>query len=464
MKRWLPWLDQQRPPSCSLGGWRSFQLGLVFLPTSALIACLALLASLTLWRPASQPRLLSRPLARWLLALGLWMLVTTLASPVPMEMRLRLFNWLPFFWLLLAAPPYLATPAARDRFSLVVLVATVPALLVGLAQAVIGFSGPWQALGSLLIWDLPARFAAQGAGVFPNPNFTAAWYAMAAPLAAARVLTLPSTTGATQRHASWTLLLLLAVALVLSGSRTALSGTLLALLLLSWRHFWKPLLLALASLVSLVVASLLLPGQSPAGLLAQRLSGGLAAKFMPMVQGAGSTAAEAIASGRDPYRSELFAQALQFVQQHPWLGLAESLLRGQPVHQPALLTHTHNVMFQLAIQHGIVASLALLAAVAALVIRPWWSASHLGLRDRGLLAAALGAIWLHSFDIPSFDSRNNVLGWLLLACCYSLARPTRTGSGHDAAEQFPSKAIASGEITAEEIAAETIATREITGD
>jgi O-antigen ligase len=423
MTRWLAWLDQQRPPNCHPAGWRAFQLGLVFLPTSALIAGLSLLASLTLWRPVAEPRPLSRPLARWLLGLGLWMLLTSVASPVPLELKLRLGNWLPFFWLLLAAPPYLATAAARDRFSLMVLVATVPALLVGLAQAVIGISGPWQALGSLLIWDLPARFAAQGAGVFPNPNFTAAWYAMAAPLAAARVLTLPASARAVVRCVSWLLLMLLAVALVLSGSRTALSGTLLALLLLSWRKFWKPLMVGLVMLVGLSVAALLLPAQSPAGLLAQRLSGGLGAKFMPMVQGAGSTAAEAIASGRDPYRSELFAQALQFVQQHPWLGLAESLLGGGPVHQPALLTHTHNVVFQLAIQHGLVASLVLLTIVGALVIRPWWSTRAMGFKDRALLAASLGAIWLHGFDIPSFDSRNNVLGWLLLTCCSCLAGP-----------------------------------------
>jgi O-antigen ligase len=93
------------------------------------------------------------------------------------------------------------------------------------------------------------------------------------------------------------------------------------------------------------------------------------------------------------------------------------------VHQPALLTHTHNVVFQLAIQHGLVASLALLTIVGALVVRPWWSTRNLGLKDRALLAASLGAIWLHGFDIPSFDSRNNVLGWLLLTCCYGLARP-----------------------------------------
>ena len=38
----IQWLDSQRPAHCSRAGWRSFQLGLLFLPTSALLAGLGL--------------------------------------------------------------------------------------------------------------------------------------------------------------------------------------------------------------------------------------------------------------------------------------------------------------------------------------------------------------------------------------------------------------------------------------
>jgi len=408
------WLDSQRPAHCSRAGWRSFQLGLVFLPTSALLAGLGLLGAISLWRPANEPSPLSRPLARWLLLLAVWMLVTLLATPTSLEVKLRLGNWLPFFWFALAARPYVDTPASRERLGLLVLVATVPALMVGLLQALLLFSGPWTGLWGLLNWDLPARFAAEGAGVFPNPNFTAAWYAMALPIAACQALS------SKRRPWAIALLVLLAAGVVLSGSRTALVGATVGVLLLAWRRFWKPVLLLALAQAALVSTALLLPTSTGPGWLANRLSGGLASKFEPMLRGAGHTAAEAIAAGRDPYRSELFPQAVQFIHQHPLLGLAEPLLGLPTVQPPALLTHTHNVVFQLSIQHGLPAALLLMAIVGWLLLRAWQAVGP-RLRDRALLASAVAAVWLHAYDIPSFDSRNNMLGWLLLSCCAAVA-------------------------------------------
>jgi O-antigen ligase len=179
------------------------------------------------------------------------------------------------------------------------------------------------------------------------------------------------------------------------------------------------LLLALAQ-ATLVSTAVLLPTSTGLGLLANRLSGGMASKISPMLHRAGSTAAEAIASGRDPYRSELFPQAVQFIQHHPWLGLAEPLLGLPPVPPPALITHTHNVVFQLSIQHGLPAALLLMAIVGWLLLRAWQAVGP-GLGDRALLASAVAAVWLHAYDIPSFDSRNNMLGWLLLSCCAAVA-------------------------------------------
>ena len=407
----LAWVDASRPPNVKPAGWRAFQLGLVFMPTSALLAGLGLLASLTLWRPVNEPRPLSRPMARWLLLLATWLAVTMLAGGGSLEVKLRLANWLPFFWLLLAAVPYLATVPSRERLGLLVLVATVPALLVGLLQALLLLSGPWTALGGLLNWDLPARYAAEGAGVFPNPNFTAAWYTMALPIAAAHGLQ-------RSQWPAWGLLALLSTGVVLSGSRTALVGSTVGVLLLAWRRFWKPVLLLAALQTALVTLALLLPSDHGIGPLAQRLSGGLASKLAPMLRGAGSTAAEAIASGRDPYRSELFPQAIQFIQHHPLLGLAEPLLGQPPVEPPALLTHTHNVAFQLSIQHGLPAALLLVGLVLWLLLRGW-QARPQGI-DRALLSSAVAAVWLHAYDIPSFDSRNNMLGWLLLSCCWAV--------------------------------------------
>lgn len=419
VKDGLTWLDADCPCSVQPAGWRAFQLGLFFLPTSALISGLALLASLTLWRPTAEPKPLSRPLARLLLLLSIWLAVTALAAGGTLEVRLRVFNWLPFFWFVLAVQPYVAAPTSRRRLGLMVVIATVPALLVGLSQALFHWSGPWTGLWGLLNWDLPSRFAHQGSGVFPNPNFTAAWYGMVLPLLATETLM------GRQRLTANATLLLLTLAIVLTGSRTVLSGGAVSLLLLAWTRFWKPLSVLAIALTLVVSAAVWLPDSNPIAALAERVSGDLAEKMSNMAHGAGSTAAEAIAAGRQPFRSELFAQAFSFVATHPWLGLAEPLIGLPAVTPPALMTHTHNVLFQLAIQHGLIAALLLVGVVSWLIAAACLRLKTSCLGDRALVISGLMAVWLHAYDIPSFDSRNNMLGWLLLGCCLAISQ---TGS------------------------------------
>ena len=46
MSRLLAWLDRERPPQAAVLGWRCFQLGLLLLPASALLAGLLFLVAL----------------------------------------------------------------------------------------------------------------------------------------------------------------------------------------------------------------------------------------------------------------------------------------------------------------------------------------------------------------------------------------------------------------------------------
>ncbi|MBM5801873.1 MAG: O-antigen ligase family protein [Cyanobacteria bacterium K_DeepCast_35m_m2_023] len=401
--------DTCKPEGCSRDGWRLFQLGLFFMPTSALLSGLALLASLTIRRPRLGQRPGTRPLTRWFMVLAVWMTISVLALPDSLEIKLRLFNWVPFFWMFCAATPYLSTPQSRKAFCCSLLLGTVPVVAVGLLQALFRWSGPWTVLGGLIAWEMPARFAQNGAGVFPNPNFTAAWYALVLPMLAAIA----------DSTATRLLLSTLVAALAMTGSRTAMGGAIGGVLLLSWQRFWKPVGALLAALATLTAIALRAPAGSLAGNLSQRMTGGLANKIAPMLQGAGSTASDAIASGREPYRSELFAQAVGFVQQHPWLGKAQTLAGLAPIDSPKLLTHTHNIFFQLAIDHGLPLALMTTALVSWVVIKAWQRSSHQGAIDRALIVSATIALWLHAFDIPSFDSRINMLGWLLISSCWA---------------------------------------------
>ncbi|MBM5798943.1 MAG: hypothetical protein FJ060_12430, partial [Cyanobacteria bacterium K_Offshore_0m_m2_072] len=263
LQRGWSWLGEQTPAHCSRRGWCAFQAGLFWMPSSALIGGLLLFLSLTLWAPLKQPRPLQRPLARVLLALATLMVVTTIAAApaLTLEQQLRLMNWLPFFWFFLAMRPYLSTPAARNRLAMALVAGTVPIAVLGLAQASWGFSGPWRALGGLLEWPLPALYGSRGAGVFPNPNFTAAWYAMVLPLAAAQVLRWRSASNAPEHNIaarlSLSVLVLIALALYVCASRNALLAAPLALVALSWRAFALPVLIACLSLAALLALALM---------------------------------------------------------------------------------------------------------------------------------------------------------------------------------------------------------------
>ena len=65
-----------------------------------------------------------------------------------------LFNWLPFFWGFWGWQAYVATPDARRRCSSWLVAGTVPVLITGLGQMVLGWQGPcpWRGIWSSGTW------------------------------------------------------------------------------------------------------------------------------------------------------------------------------------------------------------------------------------------------------------------------------------------------------------------------
>lgn len=422
------------PSHCSIHGWRAFQAGLVLIPSSALLSGLLLLGSITLWAPQRQPKPMSRPIARLLTGLGVLMALT-LAAGSPgqsLEHQLRLMNWLPFFWFFLAIGPYLDSAASRNRAALAITAGSLPIALVSLGQAGFGLIGPWQTLSGLIEWTLPAFHRYYGAGVFPNPNFNAAWMAMSLPLAAVLALQAQAKarTGGSrvESRIAWAVLLTLATSLYINSSRTALLAGVLSLLVLSWRAFIKPVCAA----VGVAAAGLALaasPAKLPAWIeplhqLALWGSGKLALKVETMVS----------PNPTSPnLRSNYYPRVIDFIREHPWGGKSEWIVQHNGSHlleqavrlKPAGVAHLHSLPLQFAFDHGIPALLLLSGITVIIVIK----AAHQTtvLNDKALLIGACSAIVLHTFDIPSFESRINLLGWILLAACWRIGsspRPT----------------------------------------
>jgi hypothetical protein len=78
--------------------------------------------------------------------------------------------------------------------------------------------------------------------------------------------------------------------------------------------------------------------------------------------------------------------------------------------------HPHNIAIDLAVSHGLPVALLVVGVVLWLLIR----GARLGMAsgpvfERGWWASVLVLVALHATDMPLYDSRINIAGWILLA-------------------------------------------------
>jgi O-antigen ligase len=86
--------------------------------------------------------------------------------------------------------------------------------------------------------------------------------------------------------------------------------------------------------------------------------------------------------------------------------------------------HPHNLPIDLAVSFGVPVAVLLVGLVLWLLIRSARAGMAAGaLFDRAWWAAALVLVALHATDIPLYDSRINVAGWVLLAGIRSFLLP-----------------------------------------
>jgi O-antigen ligase len=124
--------------------------------------------------------------------------------------------------------------------------------------------------------------------------------------------------------------------------------------------------------------------------------------------------------------------AVGLVAERPWLGWGAAAFSViYPLRTGFWHGHTHNLPLDLAVSHGLPVALLLVALVLGLLIR----AARLGMAtgalwERAWWAAALVLTSLHATDMPFYDSRINLAGWVLLAGlrCYGTNCSLATGS------------------------------------
>ena len=419
--RLYAWLRGDCPVAASPWGWCLFQLGLLLLPSSVLLASLLFVPALVLGS-------LRRECAYWhdrwnwpLLVAGGLMLLGCFSAVRADLAWAGLANWLPFFWGFWGFQPYVAEAGARRRTALWMVAGTVPVVVTGLGQLWLGWQGPWQFLGGLVIWFMAPGGEPEGrlSGLFDYANIAAAWLALVWPLMLAALVQ----PGLDRRRRSVVLILAVALvtALVLTESRNGWGALVLALPLVLGPVSW-PWLLPLLALGLIPVLLAVWPGvpellQDPARAL--------------VPESVWSRLSDSRYAGERVLASTRLSQwgvALQLIAERPWLGwgaAAFSVL--YPLRTGKWHGHSHNLPLELAVSSGVPAALALVGLVLALLIVSL-RCSRMGLFDRAWWAAVLVLVVLHGTDMPFFDSRLNIAGWILLAGLRSRIRQTETAA------------------------------------
>jgi hypothetical protein len=412
-------LGQHRPAEAAPLGWRCFQLGALLLASSAFLAGLALVVALILGSRGRRPPLADRANVV-LLAAAVLMVLGCVGAASGGLAWLGLANWLPFFWGFWGFQPYLSTPAARRRVGLALVAGTVPVILTGLGQIWWGWSGPFQLLGGLIIWHIKAGGNPDDrlAGLFDYANIAGAWLALAWPFTLAALL--QPGLGRWRRGVVLGIAAGLVAAVFLTDSRNAWGALLLAVPLVAGPASWLwllPVLLLVLAMVGLATVPWVPPAlQEPArALLPQAIWGRLI---------------DLDYAGQRPLAITRLAQwqvALGLIAERPWLGWgAAAFSIIYPLRTGHWHGHPHNLPIDLAVSHGLPVALLVVGLVLWLLIR----ALRLGMAggslfERAWWAAALVLVAMHATDIPFYDSRINVAGWVLLSGlrCYRPPAP-----------------------------------------
>ena len=396
-------------------GWSCFQLGVFCLPSSALLSYVFLLVALF-------DESLKRRDFYWreywnypLVFVTFLMIIGCIRSPTGWLAWLGLFNWLPFFWFFWGLQPYLLTPERRIKCASCLVWGSLPVLITGFGQLWLGWEGPWQIFDGLIIWHISPGGEPLGrlSGLFDYANINAAWLAGVWPLCLASVLH-PFICGK-NRIIPCVLLVAFVSSMILTDSRNAWGAIVLGLPLVFGSASWGWLIpLMLICVIPVIIAVLPVFDFGIQQFARSIVPDSIWMRLNDM-QFVDTRTFESTRIGQ-------WKVALNLIFEKPWLGWgAAAFSIIYPLRTGLFHGHSHNLPLELAISHGILVSFLINIFVFSLLIISGFyrifnklNSKENIILDRAWWTSTLILICFHATDIPLFDSRINILGWILL--------------------------------------------------
>ena len=396
-------------------GWSCFQLGVFCLPSSALISYVFLVVALFDGSIKRKDLYWKEYWNYILVIVAFLMIIGAFRSNTGWLAWLGLFNWLPFFWCFWGFQPYLLTAESRKICASWLVLGSLPVLITGFGQLWLGWEGPWQIFDGLIIWFVSPGGEPLGrlSGLFDYANITAAWLSAVWPFCLASVLH-PFIFGK-NRLIPFVLLVAFVVAMFLTDSRNAWGAIVLGLPLVVGSASWGWLIPVMFICVLPVIIAVLPGFDFGIQQFARTIVPDSIWMRLNDMQFVDTRTFEATRIGQ-------WKVAVNLILEKPWLGWgAAAFSIIYPLRTGLFHGHSHNLPLELAISHGILVSFLINIFVFSLLIISGFYRIFNKLNfkkniivDRAWWTSTLILICFHATDIPLFDSRVNILGWILL--------------------------------------------------
>ncbi len=323
-----------------------------------------------------------------------------------------LLNWIPLILLFIASQKYLISSIDRKNSIIALILGSLPVIFSCFSQSLLKWNGPFKTLFGLIVWyQRPLDGITGITGLFSNPNYLGAWLNILWPFCLAFLYF------DNKNAFKVTLKLFLAISvstlIVLTASRGAWICLLITIPLILGTKIRQWLVVFFSGL-SLIAINLSIPifGVGFQNFLRQIIPKGIWINF---------TSAEF--ESLDISRLGIWKYSLDFIIEKPLFGHGSNSFPNLFLSETGFWKgHSHNLTLELFINYGIPAGLLILIPIAYIIYKSYLKVfkyirnnDKQEIIDRAWIISLFLLFIIHLFDIPYFDGRISITGWILLA-------------------------------------------------
>lgn len=307
---------------------------------------------------------------------------------------LGLMNWIPYFILFFTSQNYLNNLENRRVFTKVIIASTIPVIFSCILQAWFKIYGPFD-LFNLIIWFQKPIKENAVSGLFSNQNYTGLWLSSVLAFALCEIRMIKSIFY--KKFIMINVLLAIIYFIILTLSRNAILGIFISFFLVIKKKYFY-----LVSLISITILFLTILNKSLSNNLLVMLNNFNNINFP---------------------RLEIYKISTKLIVQNPILGWGSSTFPDNYKLNGGLnnAQHSHNMLIELAHNHGLPLSLLMVGFVTFIIFKSWKVINNqtynqeLHLNNKCWLISFMVIVVSHLSDITYYDGKISILTWILMA-------------------------------------------------